>query len=147
MLPPFSDEGDLPPGIYVASLEEVLVRFGSGTLQRQAVADRLRRVYELANSTGKVARFIIFGSFVTAEPEPNDVDIVLLMDDTFDLSGQGDEAAIVFHHLEADAFFGASVFWSCRSSALGGEQSMIEYWQVRRDGGQRGIVEVLPEKP
>jgi hypothetical protein len=55
------------------------------------------------------------------------------------------EAALVFQHLSADAHFGASVFWTRRSGAIGGEQEMIEYWQVRREGGQRGIVEVIPE--
>jgi hypothetical protein len=29
--------------------------------------------------------------------------------------------------------------------AIGGEQAMIEYWQVRREGGQRGIVEIVEE--
>jgi hypothetical protein len=48
--------------------------------------------------------------------------------------------------MEADAHFGASVFWTRRSGALGGEQAMIEYWQIRRDRGRRGIVEVLPEE-
>jgi len=47
--------------------------------------------------------------------------------------------------MEADAHFGASVFWVRRSGALGGEQAMVEYWQVRRDGGRRGIVEIVPE--
>ena len=48
-------------------------------------------------------------------------------------------------HLEAHARFGASVFWTRRSGAIGGERAMIEYWQVRREGGHRGIVEILPE--
>lgn len=52
----------------------------------------------------------------------------------------------MFQHLEADAHFGASVFWARRSGALGGEQAMIEYWQVRREGGQRGLVEIVPEE-
>ena len=42
-----------------------------------------------------------------------------------------------------DAHFGASVFWTRRSGAIGGEQAMIEYWQIRREGGQRGIVEIV----
>jgi hypothetical protein len=46
---------------------------------------------------------------------------------------------------EADAHFGASVFWARRCSVFGGEQSMIEYWQTRREGGQRGIVEIISE--
>jgi hypothetical protein len=32
--------------------------------------------------TGKVARFVVFGSFVTAKDEPNDVDVILLVEDS-----------------------------------------------------------------
>jgi hypothetical protein len=143
----FQREGDLSPGVHQATLREVLERFGHGTIQRRAVSERLTRIYQLASSTGHLARFVVFGSFVTAEEEPGDVDIVLLMEDTFDLSTVGVEAALVFQHMEADAHFGASVFWARRSGALGGEQAMIEYWQIRRDGGRRGIIEIVPEDP
>jgi hypothetical protein len=117
----------------------------SASVKRSAIADRLNRIYQLVARTGHLAHFIVFGSFVTAEEYPNDVDIVLLMEDTFDLASVSDEAALVFQHMEADAYFGASVFWVRRSGAIGGEQAMIEYWQVRREGGQRGIVEIIPE--
>jgi hypothetical protein len=40
-----------------------------------------------------------------------------------------------------------NIFWTRRSGALGGEQAMIESWQVRRDGVRRGIVEIIPEEP
>ena len=69
----------------------------------------------------------MFGSFVTAKAEPNDIDIILLMEDTFDLATVTGEAALVFQHLEAQSRFGASVFWTRRSGAMGGEQAMIEY--------------------
>jgi hypothetical protein len=144
-LPAFNEDGDLPPGVHSATLSEVLERFGQGSVQRCAVADRLNRLYQLAASTGQLARFVVFGSFVTAKAEPNDIDIILLMEDTFDLAAVTGEAALVFQHLEAHARFGASVFWTRRSGAMGGERAMIEYWQVRRQGGQRGIVEILLE--
>ena len=51
----------------------------------------------------------------------------------------------MFQHMEADVHFGASVFWTKRSGAIGGEQAMIEYWQVRREGGQHGIIEIVRE--
>jgi hypothetical protein len=142
-LPAFNAEGDLPPGVHRATLAAVRERFGQGTVQRRAVADRLDRIYQLAASTGQVARFVVFGSFITAKDEPNDVDIALIMEDTFNLGSVLGEAALVFQHMEADAHFGASVFWTKRSGALGGEQAMIEYWQTRRDGGRRGIVEIV----
>src|SRR5262249_33653744 len=144
-LPAFNEEGDLPPGVHRATLPDVLERFGQGSVRRCAVAAWLSRLYQLAVSTGHLARFIVFGSVVTAEADPNDVDVILLMEDPFDLTAVTGEAALVFQHMEAEAHFGASVFWTKRSGALGGEQAMIEYWQVRREGGQRGIVEIVGE--
>jgi hypothetical protein len=145
-LPAFNEEGDLPPGLHPATLSEVVERFGQGSIQRSAVAERLKRVYELVTSTGQLARFVVFGSFVTTKQDPNDVDIVLLMEDTFDLTSVTGEAALPFQHLEAEAHFGASIFWTRRSGAIGGEQAMLEYWQARREGGQRGIVEIVRER-
>lgn len=145
-LPAFNDDGDLPPGIHRATLAHSLERFGRGSVRRRALANRLTRIYELAVSTGQLARFIVFGSFVTAKAEPNDVDIVLLMEDAFDLASVSGEVALVFNHMEADARFGASIFWTRRSFAFGGEEAMVEYWQIRRDGGKRGIVEIVEEE-
>jgi len=144
-LPAFNADGDLPPGVHRTTLSDVLQRFGQGTVQRCAVGDRLQRIYHHAASTGQLARFVVFGSFVTAKTEPNDVDIVLLMEDGFDLASVTGEAGLVFQHMAADAHFGASVFWTKRSGAIGGEQAMIEYWQVRREGGRRGVVEIVGE--
>jgi hypothetical protein len=146
-LPDFNEEGELPVGVHPATLSETLARFGQGTVQRRAVAERLVRIHELAASTGSLARFVVFGSFVTGKPEPNDVDVVLIMEDAFDVASTTGEAALVFQHGEAHAHFGASIFWTRRSSAFGGEQAMVEYWQVRRGGGRRGIVEIVPEAP
>ena len=68
------------------------------------------------------------------------------MEDDFDLAKLTGEAAVMFRHMEADAHFGASVFWTRRYGALGGEQAMVEHWEVRRDGGRRGIVEIVREQ-
>src|SRR5262245_37116608 len=127
-LPAFNEEGDLPPGVHCATLPEVLARFGQGSVQRRAVADRLKRIYQLVDSTGTLTRFVFFGSFVTAKEQPNDVDVILIMEDTFDLAAVTGEAAVPFQHLRSDSRLGASIFWTPRSGAIGGEQTMIEYW-------------------
>ncbi len=106
---------------------------------------RLERVVRLARSTGLVSRLIVFGSFVTAKPDPNDVDVFLLMDDSFDSNQLAGEARLVFDHAVADAHFGASVFWMRRLAAFGGEQAAVEYWQTKRDKSLRGIIEIVPE--
>jgi hypothetical protein len=111
------------------------------------VALRLERVYAAARASGQLARFILFGSFVTDKPEPDDVDVFLLMDDAFDASLLQGEGRLLFDHGAAQAHFGASVFWLRRLAAWEGEQAAIEYWQVKRDGGQRGIIEITAEGP
>src|SRR5207302_7854650 len=63
--PAFNELGDLPIGVYRATLAEVIAHFGHGTAQRVAITARLERIYELARRTGSVQRFILFGSYVT----------------------------------------------------------------------------------
>ncbi len=106
---------------------------------------RLERIYRVAIGTGRVARFIVFGSFITEKREPNDVDVFLLMENDFDADSLTGEARWLFDHNAADTFFGASVFWLRRLAAFGGEQTTVEYWQTKRDGTLRGIIEVTGE--
>ena len=141
--PEFDNNGDLPAGIHQATLTEILQHFGTETVRRDLLGQRLQRIYMLANSTGKVARFIVFGSFVTAKPAPGDVDVFLLMEDSFDADQVRGEAALIFDHQEAQNVLGASVFWVRKLAAIGGEQEAVEYWQIKRDNTRRGIVEVI----
>jgi len=140
--PPMTAAGDLPAGIHGATLAEVIEHFGQGTPGRAMLGRRLRHIYQLVHQTRCVARFILFGSFITAKPEPNDVDIFLLMEDTFDVSSVVGEPAVLFDHLAAQNFAGASIFWLRRLAALDGEQAAVEHWRVKRGGGRRGIVEI-----
>jgi hypothetical protein len=143
-LPPLQSDGDLPLGVHPATLTEVLLRFGSGASQRQVVGQRLDRIYGIAAGSGCLARFIVFGSFITDEPFPNDVDIFMVMEDNFDVDHFTGDAELLFRdHLNADVHFGASVFWLRRMAAVDGEQAAVEFWQIKRDGGERGIVEIV----
>lgn len=142
-LPHFEIAGDLPEGLHRAPPGDVIERLGVGSKQRQEVAARLLRVHRAAEATGMLERFIIFGSFVTSKPDPNDVDIILVMRDDFDLSACGEEARRLFNHIEAEQEFGASVFW-IRPSLLILEtlDEFLGHWQIKRDHTRRGIVEV-----
>ena len=141
-LPSITETGDLPQGVYPASLQEVLNQFGQATIQRKLVGMRLKRVYELAAATGQMKRFIVFGSFLTAKLEPNDVDVFLVMHDTFDLTQVTGEARLIFDHHAAQAHFGTSIFWLRQHAALPNEDEAVLGWQLKRDGTRRGIVEV-----
>lgn len=143
-LPEFDELGDLPPGVYRVSWEEVVERFGVGTLQRMRCTRILSRIHDLAVRSGHLSRFVIFGSYVTAKPDPNDVDVILVMDDDFHRDELPLEMRGLFDHAVAQARYGASVFW-VKPSALIGDQldDFIAHWQVKRDSPKRGIVEVV----
>jgi len=146
-LPAFDNHGDLPVGVHQATFVEVINHFGSGTPQRERVTNRLVHIYELARRTGKLLRFIVFGSYVTAKPEPDDVDIILVMRDNFLLSKCDAEMSPVFYHLQAQEKLGASVFWSSPSNILlETVDQFIAHWQIKRDQSWHGIVEVISEE-
>ena len=145
VLPDFNDKGDLPQGVHQASIDEVFTRFGKGRPQRKLVTKNLLKIYQLAESTGKLERLIIFGSYVTTKANPNDVDVVLVFHDDFDYNACNEEIKKLLDHKKAQDNFGASVFW-IRPSLLISEtlDEFIAHWQIKRDRTLRGIVEVRP---
>lgn len=142
-LPEFNELGDLPAGVHQVSLADVVARFGTGSVQREAVTGRLQRIYELAGGTGALDRLVVFGSYVSDSPEPNDVDVVLVMRDDFHLDSCSPDARTLFDHDRADRELGASIFWVRPGMLLGQSlDQFVAHWQIRRDGHRRGIVEV-----
>ena len=141
--PEFNELGDLPVGVYRAKIADVIARFGHGTAQRVAVTARLERIYELARSTGCLQRFIIFGSYVTAEPNPHDVDVFLVMRGGFQPHDAPPEAQNLFRHGTAQSEFGASIFWVNAGTSFADTEDLMVGWQTRRDLQRRGIVEVM----
>ena len=92
---------------------------------------------------GSVQRFIIFGSYVTAEPNPRDVDIFLVMRGGFQPRDAPSEAQGLFRHDTAQSELGASIFWVNAETSFADTEDLIIGWQTRRDLQRRGIVEVV----
>jgi len=78
MIPPFDENGYLPPGVHPASLDEIRERFGNEPELRRVQMESLEWLVNLARRAC-VTRLVINGSFTTDAYEPNDVDCVLLM--------------------------------------------------------------------
>ena len=94
MIPDFRDDGYLPEGLHVATDAEITFRFGTSTIQRRRLTLQLRRWIELARIVG-AKRLFIDGSFVTAKPDPNDIDaVVWLPEDFAERASGGDLEAI-----------------------------------------------------
>ena len=144
LLPDFDSKGDLPAGVHRATLKDVVERFGHGTPQREDVTSRLLRVYEIAQGTGKLERFVLFGSYVTQKPAPNDIDIILIMRDDFREEDYTEDLLPVLDNQRAQNDLGASVFWIRSGSILlESVDDFVAYWQIKRDLTRRGIVEIV----
>ena len=145
MLPPLTDRGDLPPGIHPGGWSEIEQRFGTGSVSRSGGYAKLRHLHQLAERTEQLVRFLVFGSFVSAGADPRDVDVVLVMAAEFHLEEVPRESLTLFSHPDAEARFGASVFWIRQGMLQEAQmQEFLETWQTKRDGTRRGLLEVKP---
>jgi hypothetical protein len=143
-LPQSNDQGDLPEGIHMATLADVVECFGIGSMARRQATEVLQRIHRLVAATGKLERFVIFGSYITDKTDPQDVDIVLVMKDDFSMAACDMQTRILFDHQRAEGEVGARIFWLCPSALLRGtlEDFLLE-WGIKRDLTLRGIVEVI----
>jgi hypothetical protein len=143
VLPALDEKGDLPPGVHAAGWTEIESRFGTGSSARRHAFATLKHLHALAKRTGALKNFYVFGSFVSAVSEPQDVDVVLIMDAGFELESCPPESRSLFSHAEAEARYDATVFW-IREGMLprAAMQDFLSAWQIRRDGALRGILEV-----
>ena len=139
MLPALNENGDLPPGVYLAGWNEIELRFGIGSEARKQAFVTLKHVHDLAVGTGQLKTLYVFGSFVSAALEPRNVDVVLVMKRDFKLENCPWPAIALFSHAAAEARYGATVFWF-REGTLPNE--LLQAWQLKRDGTLRGILEV-----
>ena len=137
-IPAFDATGNLPPGIYRATLEEILRRFGVGDV-RAHWGHVLREILTLVRHTGQVEAVYIFGSFVTSKPAPADLDVFLVMALDFSSNAVEGRARMLFDRSRAALVWGICVYWI---TARTDRMPFLAAWQLRRDGGSRGIVEV-----
>jgi len=139
-IPDFRDDGRLPEGLHFATEAEVTFRFGGATPRRRRLALRLRRWIELARAVS-AQRFLVDGSFVTAVPDPADVDAVVWLDDDFSTRiSRGETAAVELEMMlltrQPEEIYGA------------GNQRDWDDWvqyvsQTREaDGRRKGLVEI-----
>lgn len=120
-----------------------MTRFGVGSSQRARVTHALETIYRQARSTGSLRRCIVFGSYVTAKPSPRDVDILLVMDDIFDVDAQTGEVRRLFDHHATEHCVGASLLWIRPVAMFMPADEYLAFFQNTREHMLRGIVEVI----
>jgi hypothetical protein len=142
VLPELTDQGELPPGVHVADWQEFQARFCGSSSRRIWLSSRLRALLGLAGASGKLRRVFIWGSFVTAKPAPKDLDILLIMEEDFEVDGIAAPAQAVFDSARAKLLFESDVFWA--RASIGHE--LLDLWldtyQTSKSFRKRGIVEL-----
>jgi hypothetical protein len=72
VLPAFTSDGLLPPGVYPATWRDLMERFGNNA-RRRSIFEGIRRAADVLASAG-CSRIWVDGSFVTAKESPGDWD-------------------------------------------------------------------------
>ena len=139
----FDASGNLPQGIHRLTIEDVLQRFGTGRPRREWLGARLRELLLVAQSCGLVRRVYLWGSFSSAKPDPNDLDILLVFQ-----AGLTDDQLVgpvqdLVDHERARLRFTADVFWVREDIGQAALQLLLETYGFDRQNRPRGIVEVL----
>jgi hypothetical protein len=143
MIPEFNQDGNLPEGVHRATEAEVISRFAATSPRRKWLGERLRDLLKTAESTGKLGRVFLWGSFVTSKESPNDLDVLLVMAADFDLGQTPDNCRALFAYAQARIRFDADVFWSKTSVGQEILYLWLDTYQVGKDLKRRGIVEVV----
>ncbi len=80
-IPAFNSDGFLPTGVFDCSLAEVRPRFGNfqGCDVRPRQFTRLEELITAMKRSGLFESVLLDGSFVTAKPAPNDIDLVAVL--------------------------------------------------------------------
>jgi hypothetical protein len=74
---------------------------------------------------------------------PNDLDVLIVLDDLFSLAQTPDDCRELFDYARAKVRFSADVFWTKASIGEATIQLWLDTYQTGRDFTRRGIVEVL----
>ena len=89
MIPELQD-GVLPEGLHLCTLEEIKAAFGQfrRSDQQPRLTERLTRFMQDAQNSDVVSAIVIDGSYVTAKEEPGDIDLIVALRPDFDLTAE-----------------------------------------------------------
>ena len=139
-IPPFDENGNLPPGVHWADWSDFKERFGT-TYRRNVLILGLEAVMEQLKAAG-CRTIYINGSFVTQEPKPNDFDACWDRDDV-DIDYLRKNAPIVLKYYDSPAQkakYGGEIYQS--DQPVDDSIISIELFQRDRDLNRKGIIAI-----
>lgn len=87
-IPTFNEDGWLPEGVYECTLEEAASRFGrfQQSDRRPQLWARFVAFVREAQACGLIDALVVDGSFISATPVPNDIDLIVVVSAHYDFS-------------------------------------------------------------
>src|SRR5438552_14158847 len=81
LIPNLNAEGFLPAGVFDCAMPELKARFGifQGSDQRSRLFARLEALMFAMRASRLFEMLLVDGSFVTAKPAPNDIDLIAVL--------------------------------------------------------------------
>ena len=145
-IPSLDEHGFLPVGVHDCTLDEVRVRFGSfhGNEQRPNLFRKLQALIGELRSTRFAHCLLVDGSFVTAKPDPNDIDLVLVLPFAHDVTADLTPAQYnLVSRRRVQKRFGFDIV-AVRESTIEYEEAVAFFEQVRHEPAlQKGILRLL----
>jgi len=82
MIPEFDENGNLPPGIHHATLQEIIERFGvRKSLKRCSLTNNLQDFFSFIKDYA--IGVYVDGSYITSKLAPNDIDLIVILPPDF----------------------------------------------------------------
>jgi len=145
VIPLLNETGLLPDGIHDCTLAEVGARFGAfqGTDRRPQLWVGFTEFVREAKACGLAEAVIVDGSFVTAKPGPNDIDLLLVVAATHEFSSDlpPEKYNLLAQH-RVRKRFGFDIV-VVKDSSENFEQAVAFFQQVKqRPGLKKGILRI-----
>lgn len=138
MIPDFTSEGVLPPGIHEATLEELREKLGFSRRRRDLIGG-LERALRMMSYCG-IERVYIDGSFVTDKPRPGDIDGCYDVEQKTDLEAMWPIWFPTPANRElSKAQFGVELF-PADTVEGGSGQPFLNFFQSDKRGDPKGVV-------
>lgn len=140
VIPNYDELGRLPPGVHIASWEEVVARFGGSAWRTRLLAGLRAALASLKNAGCAIA--YIDGSFVTAKHEPGDFDAC--WDEVGVDPDAVDPVLLDFSRKRAaqKAKYSGELFPASSFADLAGN-SFLQFFQTdKATGDQKGIIAI-----
>jgi hypothetical protein len=147
-IPELNQDGLLPPGIHECTLDELEARFdggGFGEHRRYFLIRNLRTFLAEVRKVKFIAWVAVDGSFVTAKETPGDIDIVLVLDASFDpafVPTQVEEN--VLSQRWVNRKFEFDCFWAVEGSDLFAKKIAFFQQVKHRSDLTKGLLKVIP---